>query len=166
MRWGLIPFWAKDDKFASKLINARCESIADKPSFRYAFEKRRCLIAANGYYEWAKPSKKPYYFHHPQSEIIFFAGVWESWKSPSGEIIQSCSIITSAASDKISHLHHRMPVILNPQQADAWIAESTGPELINILYKEAENNLEYHPVSIAVNSAQNNFPDLIKPLVI
>ena len=166
MRFGLIPFWAKDEKFASKLINARSESIADKPSFRYAFEKRRCLIVANGYYEWEKSSKKPYYFYNPEQEIIFFAGIWESWKSPNGEIIKTCSIITKPAAENINHIHHRMPVILNFPEAENWLINPNKSELINILYNFADEKLVYHPVSIAVNSSRNNYPDLIQPIAI
>ena len=164
MRFGLIPFWAKDDKFASKLINARSESIADKPSFRYAFEKRRCLIVANGYYEWGKKDNKPYYFYNPEHKIIFFAGIWERWESPSGKIIKTCSIITKPAAANINHIHHRMPVILNPSAAENWLINSNKSALINILYNFADEKIVYHPVSIAVNSSLNNYPDLIQPI--
>lgn len=165
MRWGLIPYWAKDEKFASKLINARSESVAEKPSFCNAFQKRRCLIIANGYYEWDQKSKKPYYFYNPSSELIAFAGIWESWKSPKGEQIRTCSIITRAASENISHLHYRMPVILSKEAANDWLADRSQADLINILYNRASKDLKYHPVSIAVNSASNNYPDLIESII-
>ena len=163
-QWGLIPFWAKDDKFASKLINARCESIAEKPSFRAAFEKRRCLIVANGYYEWSKKDKQPYYFFRSDSELIFFAGIWENWQAPSGDRVQTCSIITRAAADSIAHLHHRMPVILNPEISEKWLQSKRPQDLIGLLYNESVQNVDYHPVSIAVNSTRNNYPDLIEAI--
>jgi putative SOS response-associated peptidase YedK len=163
-RWGLVPFWAKDDKFAAKLINARCESVAEKPSFRAAFQQRRCLLVANGYYEWDKNAKQPYYFFLPDSELFFLAGIWESWQAPDGKNLQTCSIITKAASDNIAHLHHRMPVILSPETAEKWLQSQRNQDLIGLLYNESVPNPNYHPVSIAVNSTRNNYPDLIESI--
>ena len=113
-RWGLIPSWAKDAKIASNLINARSETLEEKPSFRTPFQKRRCLIPTDGWYEWKKEGagKQPYFFHRRDDELFAFAGLWEEWKSPEGELIQTCTIITTEANELAADFHHRMPVIL------------------------------------------------------
>ncbi len=115
-QWGLIPFWAKDKKIGYKMINTRAETISEKPSFKFAFRKRRCLIPANGFYEWRKEDKQPFFIQLKDCEIFSFAGIWENWKSPEGDYIQSCSIITTSANDFTEKIHQRMPAILPKEQ--------------------------------------------------
>jgi putative SOS response-associated peptidase YedK len=123
--WGLIPSWAKDKKVGYKMINARAEGIADKPAFRQSFRQRRCIIPAAGFYEWQKPTKQPFYFQPVDDSFFSFAGVWERWKSPAGELVLSCSIITTAANDVVAPIHDRMPVILpDAGAADWWLSDS------------------------------------------
>lgn len=169
LHWGLIPFWAKDASIGSRMINARAETISEKPSFRNAFKKRRCLIPANGYFEWtgAKGNKQPYFIATGSGKSFVFAGLWETWTNKSDEItIESCTIITTYASSGISHLHHRMPVILVPEFNNAWLdpALQDAGELIQILKDGATQEFAYHPVSKDVNNVRNNGPDLIKPI--
>jgi len=124
VRWGLVPFWAKDIKVGYSLINARAETVHQKPSFRQAFKQRRCLIPANGFYEW-KPlegrRKQPYYITLPEGLPFAFAGLWESWTSPEADIVQSCTIIVTAANEQLRPIHDRMPVILEPELTCGWI---------------------------------------------
>ncbi len=123
--WGLVPFWAKDVSVGNKLINARSETIDKKPSFRVAFKKRRCLIPADGFYEWQgeKGNKQPIYLSLPGQEPFAFAGLWERWtpKEADSEEYRSCTIITTAASESVKPIHHRMPVILKPEKYDQWL---------------------------------------------
>lgn len=161
-RWGLIPFWAKDEKIAYKLINARSETIGDKPSFKYAFQKRRCLIPANGFYEWRKSDKQPFYIKFKDRELITFAGIWEIWRSPSGKHIHSCSIITTSPNELMKNIHNRMPVILTKDQENIWLESSSKDDLINLLNPYPENEMTCFPITSDVNSVKNNYPELIK----
>ncbi len=120
MQWGLIPFWAKDAEVGKMLHNARLETLSEKPSFKYALEKRRCLIPANGFFEWTK-SKKKHYFQVKDKELISFAGLWESWKDPENNIIKTFTIITTEANEAVSPIHNRMPVILKPEFYHDWL---------------------------------------------
>ena len=122
MRWGLIPFWVKDISIGSKLINARSETIDEKPSFKHSFQKRRCLIVASGFYEWQKrgSNKSPYFIHFKDKKSFCFAGIYDNWKSPDGDKITSCSIITTKASDNLKNIHHRMPVIIPENNFSLW----------------------------------------------
>jgi putative SOS response-associated peptidase YedK len=128
VRWGLIPHWAKDDKMAARMINARCESIAEKPAFRAAFKYRRCLVPANGFYEWKKEKsgKRPFLFGMAGDEIFAFGGIWERWKSPEGRAIESCSIITTESNDLLKEIHDRMPLIIRPEDYGLWLDPDTG----------------------------------------
>jgi len=168
--WGLVPFWAKDVSVGNKLINARSETIDKKPSFRVAFKKRRCLIPADGFYEWQgeKGNKQPIYLSLPGQEPFAFAGLWERWtpKEADSEEYRSCTIITTAASESVKPIHHRMPVILKPEKYDQWLdPELSNPfDLRNILENWTLDELAATPVSKQVNSAKNNDPSNIKPL--
>ena len=124
MKWGLVPSWAKDPKIGNRMINARSETAAEKPSFRTAFKRRRCLIPADGYYEWSKQGKKkvPMYIRHREREIFAFAGLWESWKSADGSWLNTCTILTTEANEHIRPVHHRMTVILEPEDYELWLA--------------------------------------------
>lgn len=168
MRWGLIPSWAKDASIGSKLINARCESAADKPAFRSAFRRRRCIIPASGFYEWHKTgtTKQPFYVERADRAPLLFAGLWESWSDPvSTARTESCSILTTEASPSISTLHTRMPAVLEPELCDAWLdttCEDVEP-LQRLLRPAPEGVLTFHPVSSRVNSPRHDDASLVQP---
>jgi putative SOS response-associated peptidase YedK len=167
MRWGLMPSWAKDEKIGNRMINARAESLDEKPAFRRAFEHRRCLIAADGFYEWqaAGRKKQPYYIHFRDDRPFAFAGLWEHWEGPDNAAIESCTIITSEASELVRPLHDRMPVILPPEAYTAWLdpAQRKTEELAKLLAPFSSAELEAYPVSTLVNSATNEEPGCVEP---
>jgi len=163
-KWGFIPFWAKDEKIGNRLINTRGETISDKPSFKFAFQQRRCLIPASGFYEWRKKDKQPFYINLKDRELFSFAGIWEIWKSPSGKQIFSCSIITTSSNKKLINIHHRMPVILHKEQEKAWLKENSGDILQKLLTSYPSEEMLFHPVSFEVNSVKNNYPELIEAI--
>ncbi len=163
-KWGLIPFWAKDEKIGYKLINTRGETIAEKPSFKFAFQQRRCLIPANGFYEWRKNDKQPFYINLRDRELFSFAGIWEIWKSPAGKQISSFSIITTASNEKLNNIHHRMPVILRKDHEETWLKEDSSTILQELLHAYTNKDILFHPVSNDVNSVRNNYPELIKAI--
>jgi putative SOS response-associated peptidase YedK len=168
LRWGLIPSWAKNSSMGAKLINARAETVAEKPSFRSAFKRRRCLIVANGFYEWQHQEKKkqPFYIHLQDGQPFGFASLWEQWKSPSGEEIDSCTIVTTEANEFMRSLHDRMPVILNPQDYDLWLnPEVQDPEALQKLLRPyASSEMTAYPVSTLVNNPRHNSSECIKPI--
>ena len=160
-RWGLVPFWAKDAAIGNRMINARAETVSEKPSFRAAYRHRRCLLLADGFYEWKKEGtgKVPYFISLANGESFAFAGLWETWQSKeTDEIIQSATLITTAANDFISTVHHRMPVILQPDTADRWLAGDN-----ELLAEVAENSPTFQawPVDKRVNNARNEGEELI-----
>ena len=158
MHWGLIPHWAKDKKI--KPINAKAETIGQKPFFRSAFKKSRCLIPANGFYEWKRANnhKQPYYFKLRGSELLAFAGLWDHWEHE-GEMIDSCTIITTEANDVMLPVHDRMPVIQDPEDYDTWLLEGNK----SLLHPYSGDMIVY-PVSTAVNNPKHNGKDLIEPV--
>jgi len=165
-RWGLVPFWAKDPSIGNKMINARSETVDAKPSFNNAFKKRRCLIPADGFYEWKGPkgSKQPVFITLPDGEPLGFAGLWEIWddKGKAEEPLYTCTIITTEASSVMKDIHHRMPVILKPEAFKEWIKADTPLETLKeIISTHTHKDLVFRPVSKAVNSVQNNSADLI-----
>jgi len=167
--WGLVPFWAKDISIGSRMINARLESIAEKPSFRSAFKKRRCLILADGFYEWKgeKGRKQPMFITLPDHKPFAFAGLWETWnKDDQDSSYKSCTIITTQASESIREIHHRMPVILKPQVYESWLDSENQnvAELGRLLKNENATELVSYPVSKQVNSVRNNDPSCIEPI--
>lgn len=168
LRWGLIPSWAKDPAMGSRLINARSETVSEKPSFRNALRRRRCLIVADGFYEWQRQEhkKQPYYFRLQNKQPFGFAGLWEHWKSPDGEEIDSCTIITTAANELMHSIHDRMPVILEPQDYDLWLDPSVQqPEALQpLLDPYASEAMTSYPVSTLVNKPTNNSAELINSL--
>ncbi|NEO95768.1 MAG: SOS response-associated peptidase [Moorea sp. SIO3G5] len=170
LRWGLIPSWAKDIKIGAKLINARAETVAEKPAFRSAFRRRRCLVVADGFYEWRRKDgkKQPLYFQIKDKRPFAFAGLWERWKNPAGEIIASCTIITTVANDLISPIHDRMPVILEPSDYDLWLHDQVSQrELLQpLLIPYDAQKMSVYPVSTTVNNVRNNSPDCIIPVEI
>jgi putative SOS response-associated peptidase YedK len=171
LHWGLVPFWSKDIKIGSRMINARSETVSDKPAFRNAFKKRRCLIIADGFYEWKgeKGHKQPYYITIPSGKPFVFAGLWEAWNPKDNDedsIYQSCAIITTAASESFNNLHHRMPVILLSDCHEKWLnPEIQDPkEIENILEDSIMYDLQYYPVSKHVNSPKNNDLECIRQI--
>lgn len=161
-RWGLIPFWAKDPKVGFKNINTRAETISEKPSFKNAFIKRRCLIPANGFYEWKKDSNKtPYRIFLKSEEVFAMAGIWEIWKDAEGRPINSFSIITTSANNAISDIHQRMPVILNREDENSWLTEENPVLLHKMLQPFKAELIDSYPVSKLVNSPKNNNAELI-----
>jgi putative SOS response-associated peptidase YedK len=168
MRWGLIPSWAKDPAIANKLINARGETISEKPSFRNAFKRRRCLIPADGFYEWQRIEKRkqPYYFYGDEHQPFAIAGLWEHWQSADGDEIRTCTIITTTANPLMETVHDRMPVILEPADYDLWLQpEPTDPHLLQSLLKPyPTEHLHCHPVSPKVNRPEFDTPECIAPL--
>jgi putative SOS response-associated peptidase YedK len=168
--WGLVPFWAKDPSIGSRMINARAETLAEKPSFKNAFKRRRCLVLADGFYEWQKipgeKSKIPTYIHMKDSKSFAFAGLWEDWHSPDGSQILSATIITTNPNELMAPIHNRMPVILPPAAYQEWLnpSEADLQKLSLLLQPFDADKMEAYPVSRTVNSPRNDSPDLIKPL--
>jgi putative SOS response-associated peptidase YedK len=166
LRWGLIPSWADDPSIGSRMINARSETAPEKPSFRRAFRERRCLIPADGFYEWQRTNgaKQPYYIRMKEGRPFAFAGLWESWKDDGGPEIRSCTILTTKPNALAAEIHDRMPVILPAGSYDAWLDPETGrDELYGLLAPYPEDEMEAYPVSRFVNSPQNNDPRCIEP---
>lgn len=168
LRWGLIPSWAKDAAIGNRLINARAESVAEKPAFRAAFRARRCLIAADGFYEWRKEGgrRQPYRILRRDAAPFGFAGLWERWHDPAtGEVIESCTIITTDANNALRQIHPRMPVILDPAAFAAWLDPAADPRAAQALLAPAPDDLlRAYPVSTRVNSPRNEGLDLVEPL--
>jgi putative SOS response-associated peptidase YedK len=168
VRWGLIPFWAKDAKMGARLINARSETAADRPAFRAAFKMRRCLIPADGFYEWKKLEKgrAPYLVALSNRLPFAFAGLWESWKSPDRELIESCTILTTDANELIQSIHDRMPAILSPSDYELWLNPDTKTteSLKHILRPFPSEEMIMFPVSGKVNKASYDAADCVEPL--
>jgi putative SOS response-associated peptidase YedK len=174
LRWGLVPSWADDPKVGDRLINARAESVADKPAYRTAFERRRCLVPADGFYEWQKlPGKKrkqPMFVHLRSGEPMAFAGLWEIWKDPKAEgedegWLRTCAIVTTDANDVLAPIHDRMPVILPESAWGTWLDPDADPDTLRHLLVPAPDDLiAIYPVSPLVNSADNDGPELVQPI--
>ena len=164
-RWGLIPFWAKDPAIGNRMINARAETLAEKPSFRQPYRRRRCIIPASGFYEWQKlpEGKQPVYICAPDEKPLAFAGLWDEWQSPEGEKLKSCTIITTAANRYVREMHHRMPVCLARDAQTVWLDESTDKGALDDLVQgPQETQLQFWPVSRRVNNPRNESEDLIE----
>ena len=168
LRWGLIPSWAKDKAIGNRMINARAEGIAEKPSFRRALRTRRCLVLADGFYEWKKmgASTVPHYIRLKSGAPFGFAGVWERWSAPSRETIQSCAIITTTANTLMADIHHRMPVILPGEAEEHWLDPTVEDpqKVLPLLQPYTEAELEAYAVSTLVNSPRNDVAACIKPV--
>jgi putative SOS response-associated peptidase YedK len=192
-KWGLVPGWAKDPSVGSKMINARAETVSTKNAYRKAFQKKRCIIPADGFYEWqvvpgpppaegeqpadgaragqgakaAKPNKQPVFIHRVDGQPLAFAGLWETWQGAGDvEPIRTCTIITTTANETLRPVHDRMPVILPPEAWDVWLdPEQQDPEVLEkLLVPAAEDLLTYHPVSKLVNSVRNRGIELVRPI--
>lgn len=168
MRWGLVPSWAKDVSIGNRMINVRAETVAEKPAFRNAFKKRRCLILSDGFYEWQKVGKIkiPTHIRLKKREPFAFAGLYEYWKTKSGKMLESCAIITTTPNEVMSSIHHRMPVILNPDDERAWLnpEKQEASELMQLLKPYTSHQMESFEVSDFVNSHQNQGPLCTKPV--
>ena len=159
-RWGLVPFWAKEPDFGARTINARSETAARKPAFRAAFRYRRCLIPADGFYEWAGSGRKkqPFFIHLENGKPFAFAGLWESWTGADGSVLETCTILTTEANEKLAELHHRMPVILPEASYADWLnpRENRAKVLQPLLKPYPSDAFAYYPVSERVNSPRND----------
>jgi len=167
--WGLIPSWAKDPSIANKLINARGETIAEKPSFRGSFKYKRCLILADGFYEWKAQadgkSKIPHYIHMKDRKPFAMAGLWDEWHSPDGGSVRTCTIITTEPNELMKTLHNRMPVILDPTEYAAWLNPSpqTPDNLLHLIKPFPADRMSAYPVSTMVNSPHSDRAELVVP---
>ena len=166
-RWGLIPSWAKDPSIGNKLINARAETIVEKPSFKHAFRLRRCLVLSDGFFEWKKSKEKtPYRICLQDCAPFSMAGIWENWKNPEGEIIRSFSIITTLANSLLEGIHDRMPVILKREDEEKWLKSAQEEELLHLLQPYPSERMMTYPVSNKVNSPLNDVPEILEPVEI
>jgi putative SOS response-associated peptidase YedK len=165
VRWGLLPRWVKDPKRAATLNNARAETVAEKPSFRDAYRERRCLLPANGFYEWQRVAsrKQPYYVYPAQSELFAFAGLWERWDGDGGPL-ETCTIVTTEANAPMQAIHDRMPVVVAPQDYARWLDCRAGADVAELLVPCPAEAIRVHAVSTAVNRASNDVPALIEPV--
>jgi putative SOS response-associated peptidase YedK len=169
LKWGLVPPWAKDPAIGHKMINARAETISEKPSFRNAFNKKRCLVIADSFYEWKRhedKSKTPIRIKLKSDNLFAMAGIWEAWKSPEGKTLYTCSVVTTGPNELMKNIHDRMPVILKPDDEKIWLNPSisgTG-DLNKLLVPFDENLMETYEVSSLVNSPKNNSVELIQKI--
>jgi putative SOS response-associated peptidase YedK len=191
LTWGLVPFWAKDPAIGNRLINARVETVAEKPAFRKAFASRRCLLPADGYYEWyspeqpeaedtpgpgggrkGRPRKQPFFIHHPDGSVLAMAGLYEIWRDPTkadddpDRFRWTCTVLTTNAEDDLGRIHDRMPLLVERDKYTAWLDPTVSdPEALSgLLVPAAPGRLEAYPVSTRVNNVRNNGPELVEPL--
>src|SRR4051812_31183941 len=168
--WGLIPNWAKDPSIGNRMINARAETLAEKPAFRTALRRRRCLIPADGFYEWKKDAggktKTPMLIRMKSGDIFAFAGIWETWHSSDGSVIPSCTVITTQPNELMASIHDRMPVIIKPQDYQRWLdpKEHDPADFTDLLKPYAADEMEARPVSRTVNNPKNDSPDCIESM--
>ena len=167
LRWGLVPSWAKDITIGYKMINARSETLLEKTSFKNLVGRKRCLVPADGYYEWKKtPSGKvPFAIHLQSQETFAMAGLWTTWQNEQGHPIESYTIITTEAAPEVEHIHNRMPVILTPEEEKLWLSEDLSiPDVMSLLKPYPGDEMDYYSVSQMVNSPANNRPELLDPV--
>lgn len=169
LRWGLVPFWSKDPSSGPPLINARAETAAKKPAFRAAFRHRRCLIPADGFYEWKRDSgrKQPYFISMADGKLLAFAGLWEHWEDPADRVIESCTILTTDANEIVQPIHDRMPVILNPRDYNVWLDKriETPDKLQHLLSPYPGREMTLRQVHPGMNKASYDSADCIAPYV-
>jgi len=185
VRWGLVPFWAKDPAIGSRMINARMETVAEKPAFRKAFASRRCLLPADGYFEWyptqqktakGAPRKQPFFIRPKDGSVLAMAGLYEIWRDPTrdpddtedpGRFLWTCTVLTTDAPDELGRIHDRMPLLVPPDRRDAWLDPGTArDDLLDLLVPAQQTGLEAYPVSPAVGNVRNNGPELVEPIPI
>jgi putative SOS response-associated peptidase YedK len=169
LRWGLIPYWAKEASIGNRMINARAESVAEKPAYRHSFKKKRCLIPTDGFYEWKKEgkAKQPYLIRHRDHMPFAFAGLWSTWRNPEGGLVETYTILTTSANGVIRELHDRMPVVLDRADFGLWLDPKVddAERLLALLQPAPDADFELLPVSKAVNSPANDTADCVEPLV-
>lgn len=167
-KWGLIPWFAKEAKLGVRHINARAETITEKAAFKKSFENRRCIVPADGFYEWERKDggKQPHLIHHGDRSPLALAGLWGSWRDDAGERVTSCTIITTEPNRLVAPIHDRMPVVLPPAAWEPWLDPEFGDSaaLLEMLVPAPEGTLAEHPVASLVNSVRNNVPELVRPL--
>ena len=170
LKWGLIPFWAKDVKIGNRMINARSETVATKPAFRTSLRRKRCAVLADGFFEWKKTGagKQPYYIHLEGHRPFVFAGLWDRWSKGPIDPIESFTILTTRPNDKVAELHDRMPVILTPDARDLWLDPTIDDarRLVKVLEPYAADEIEFSPVSKLVNRPSNDVPQCVVPIEI
>lgn len=168
LKWGLVPSWAKDEKIGYKMINARSETITEKPSYKSLFRNKRCLILADGFYEWKKTEtkKQPMYIQTKDRQMFLFAGLWSSYQKPDGTKLYTTTIITTSANEMMSDIHDRMPVILDLEQAKVWLDMNIKDRSVlqSLLQPYDSTKMTYHPVSTLVNKVENDVPQCIQPI--
>lgn len=180
LTWGLVPSWAKDPAIGNRMINARMETVADKPAFRRAFAARRCLLPADGYFEWyptdqvgkgGKPVKQPFFIRPVDHGVLAMAGLYEIWRDPAradddpDRFRWTCTVITTQAEDAVGHIHDRMPLMVEPDRWGRWLdPRVSGDDLLDLLVPAAPGRLEAYPVATLVNNVRNNGPELLEPL--
>ncbi len=168
LRWGLVPSWAKDLSIGNRMINARSETVAEKPAFRAAFRRRRCLVPADGFFEWQRmdKSKQPHFIQMADEQPFAMAGLWESWEGPDHSLVESCTILTTEPNELMQPIHDRMPVILSRESYAEWIdPQQSEPELLQRLLVPFDAGLmKAHPVSTYVNRATNEGPECVAPM--
>ena len=179
LTWGLVPFWAKDPKIGSRMINARMETVAEKPAYRRAFERRRAILPADGYYEWyptqektkaGKPRKQPYFIKPKDDGVLAMAGLYEIWRDPAKDdpsrFLWTCTVLTTSAEDSLGHIHDRMPLMLSPDRYEQWLDPRVNDteDLLALLEPAAPGRLEAYPVSTLVSNVRNNGPELVAPI--
>lgn len=180
VRWGLVPSWAKDPGIGSRMINARVETVAEKPAYKRAFAKRRCLLPADGYFEWypteekakaGKPRKQPFFIRPQDGGVLAMAGLYEIWRDPTRDeddplrFVWSCTVITTDAEDDLGHIHDRMPMMVERERWASWLDTEASPDdLLALLEPAAPGRLEAFPVSTLVSNVRNNGPELVEPL--
>ena len=165
-RWGLIPNWSKDPAMGARMINARAETVADKPSFRAPFKRRRCLIPVDGFYEWRTEGKgkQPYFICMEDRDPFAFAGLWEYWMGADGSEVETCTIVTTTANGKLTPIHNRMPVILDSEDFDPWLRGGVDQATRLMKPYAGYREISYFPVGKAVSNARNEGPGLIEPI--
>ena len=168
LQWGLVPSWAKDSNIGNKMINARAETVAEKPSFRKAFKQQRCMVLADGFYEWKREenTKQPYYIRMKDHRPFCFAGIWEQWRPGTNDSVETCAMLTIGPNSIMKPIHHRMPVILNPQDYDTWLDPrmQNFQHLTPLLQSYPPEEMEAFPVSTLVNNPIHDHEDCIQPL--
>jgi putative SOS response-associated peptidase YedK len=168
LRWGLVPFWATDPAIGNRMINARGETVADKPSFRRALRQRRCLILADGFYEWRRAGKlrQPMYIGFRDRRPFAFAGLWERWQPPHGAPLYTCTIVTTEANALVRPIHARMPVVLEPAGEELWLDHrlQEAERVLPLLQPYAKGDMQAYPVTRRVNAPQYNSPECLVPL--
>jgi putative SOS response-associated peptidase YedK len=166
LQWGLIPFWAKDASIGRRLINARLDSVAEKPAYREAWQRRRCLIPASGFYEWSEPRdgrKRPYFIRPRDEPLLAIAGLWERWRTPAGEKLETCVVVTTDANAQLARIHDRMPLLI-PRDAQAlWLDPKSSLEDV-LKLAERPPTVDAHPVGFGVNDPKNDDEALIAPV--